>query len=211
MAMKASESRSWIYSIFDTYIAFPTIDSWGASLAQNKLVLFEDTIGDLPYHCHFDALTIDENLTLDDLNRAFTANFDTGTASISLHGRSYSNTGDQKLFEELFRFYEHFGLDFSSSNNDFWPDALEVELEFMHYLTYLEELAGEDRLGILKAQRDFLVRHIGPLVGGINDLLVEKEIPVYNHLMALLNEFVDAERSYLNEAIGDQISLKQVC
>ena len=209
--MSASEARSTIYSIFGRYIAFPKAENWQASLDQRKWLLFENTANDLPYPWHFDVLEMKKILTLDDLNTLFTANFDTGTSSVSLHGRSYSNNGDQKILEELFRFYEHFGLDFSSSNNDFWPDALQVELEFMHYLTHLEGLAGDNRLAILKAQRDFLVRHLRPLVAGINDQLGEKDVAVYTYLMTLLAEFVEAECGYLNESIGDQILLKQVC
>jgi DMSO reductase family type II enzyme chaperone len=210
MVMNAAQSRSSLYSRFGAYMAFPTARVWQESLCQNAFTLLEGTGKGLPYAFYPGTSGIQGSYTLDDLEQAFTVSFDTGAAAVSLHGRSYTNDGDQKLFEELFRFYEHFGLDFSSSNNDFWPDALEVELEFMHYLTYLEGLAGENRLPILKAQRDFLTRHLRPLLAGIKASLVEKNTPVYAQLATLLNEFVEADHVYLNEVIGDQISVKQI-
>jgi len=209
--MKPSKARSCVYRIFGNYIAFPTVENWQASLEQQKWLLFENTADDLPYPWDFGELAIKQKHGLDDLNTLFTANFDTGTASVSLHSRSYSNKGDQKILEELFRFYEHFGLDLSANNNDFWPDALQVELEFMHYLSYLEGMAEDGALSIVKAQRDFLIRHLEPLVSGINDLVGIKNIPVYTHLMSALYDFLEAECRYLNETIGDQIILKQVC
>jgi DMSO reductase family type II enzyme chaperone len=208
--MKASESRSSLYSRFGAYMAFPTAQVWQESLHKNTYTLLEGADRGLPYAFCLGTSGIKGSYTLDDLEQAFTVNFDTGAAAVSLHGRSYTNDGDQKLFEELFRFYEHFGLDFSSSNNDFWPDSLQIELEFMHYLTYLEGLAGDSNIAILKAQRDFLTRHLRPLIAGIKASLLEKNTPIYTQLVTLLNEFVEADHVYLNEVIGDQISVKQI-
>jgi DMSO reductase family type II enzyme chaperone len=191
-------------------MAFPTAQVWQESLCQNTFALLEGVDSGLPRAFSPDTLRNENNYTPDDLEVVFTMTFDTGAAAVSLHGRSYTNDGDQKLFEELFRFYEYFGLDFSSSNNDFWPDSLQIELEFMHYLTHLEGLAGDNRLPILKAQRDFLTRHLRPLLAGIKASLVEKDIPVYTQLATLLNEFVEADHAYINEVIGDQISVKQI-
>ena len=208
--MSASESRSRLYSRFGTYMAFPTARVWQESLRRNTFTLLESADRGLPYAFCPGTSGIEGSYTLDDLEQAFTVNFDTGAAAVSFHGRSYTNDGDQKLFEELFRFYEHFGLDFSSSNNDFWPDSLQIELEFMHYLTYLEGLAGDNRNAIMKAQRDFLTRHLRPLLAGVNASLVEKNIPIYTQLATLLNEFVEADCAYLNEVIGDQIPVRQI-
>jgi len=208
--MSASESRSSLYSRFGDYMAFPTARVWRESLHQNTFALLEGADSGLPYAFYPGTPGIEGNCTLGDLEEAFTVHFDTGAAAISLHGRSYTNDGDQKLFEELFRFYEHFGLDFSSSNNDFWPDSLQIELEFMHYLTYLEGLAEDNRIAILKAQRDFLARHLRPLIAGVKASLAEKTIPMYTQMATLLNEFVEADCAYLNAVIGDQISVRQI-
>jgi DMSO reductase family type II enzyme chaperone len=210
MVMNASESRSSLYSRFGAYMAFPAAQVWQESLYQNTFTLLEGAGSGLPYAFYPGTSGIDGNHTLNNLEEVFTVSFDTGAVAVSLHGRSYTNDGDQKLFEELFRFYEYFGLDFSSSNNDFWPDALEIELEFMHYLTYLEGLVGDKRIAILKAQRDFLTRHLRPFLAGLKASLVEKDIPVYTQLATLLNEFVEADHAYINEIIGDQISVKQI-
>jgi len=208
--MKTAESRSRIYSVFSAYMAFPTADIWQESLREEKLILFENSSNSLPYANNLNASVKIDQIALEDLKMVHTMNFDTGVASVSLHGRSYSTVGDRKLFEELFRFYEHFGLDFSSSTNEFWPDSLETELEFMHYLTYLEGLTGDRAFEIKKAQRDFLARHLGPLVNGIQSVLNKTNVPVYTHLTAQLAEFVNTDLEYLNESIGDRIKVKQV-
>ncbi len=210
MPMRASESRSSLYSQFGAYMAFPTARVWQKSLGENTFTLLEGADSGLPYSFYSATPGIEGNHTLDDLEEVFTVNFDTGAAAVSLHGRSYTNDGDQKLFEELFRFYEYFGLDFSSSNNDFWPDSLQIELEFMHYLTYLESLSEDNNIAILRAQRDFLTRHLRPLIEGMKAPLTKRDTPVYAQLVMLLSEFVEADHAYLSEVIGDTIVVRQV-
>jgi len=86
----------------------------------------------------------------------------------SLYEGSYNTAERNTLFEELLRFYSFFGLHRTEEAE--LPDHLGVELEFMHYLSFLEYNAlqrGEDILGLQRAQKDFLERHVLITIGGV--------------------------------------------
>src|SRR3972149_5997703 len=65
-----------------------------------------------------------------------------------------------RTMEELVRFYNYFGLRTTPGR---MPDHVTAELEFMHYLAHQEAEARQaagDRESYLRAQRDFLERHL---------------------------------------------------
>lgn len=93
-------------------------------------------------------------------------------AASSLREVAYTEQDHSALFEELMRFYSFFGL--AREQRAETPDHLSVELEFMHYLTHLEGVAGDDdeqRRSVRRAQHDFLNRHLLRLVGGVRRTL----------------------------------------
>ncbi len=68
----------------------------------------------------------------------------------------------QEVFEDLLRFYEHFGVSFREEQREY-PDRLCVELEFVAYLAQAERQAlesGRQPRPLRLAQRDFLERHL---------------------------------------------------
>jgi DMSO reductase family type II enzyme chaperone len=86
----------------------------------------------------------------------------------SLHEAAYASEDRGVLFEELLRFYGHFGL--TRGEQAELPDHLTVELEFMHFLCWLEHGAsarGDDVAGLRRAERDFLARHLRRLAAGL--------------------------------------------
>lgn len=86
----------------------------------------------------------------------------------SLHEAAYASEDRSVLFEELLRFYGHFGL--ARGERAELPDHLTVELEFMHFLCWLEHAAasrGDDVAGLRRAERDFLARHLRRLATGL--------------------------------------------
>lgn len=100
----------------------------------------------------------------------YIASFDCSVykSACSLHEAAYTTEGQEVLYEELTRFYEFFGLGRAQSAE--LPDHLSVELEFMHFLSYLEAQESADaktRESLCKAQRDFLTRHLAQLVADI--------------------------------------------
>lgn len=102
----------------------------------------------------------------------YLAAFDPGASAeaTSLHEAAYARMDTGALFEELVRFYEHFGL--RRQEKAELPDHLAVELEFMHVLCALDQAAverGEAADAVHAAQRDFLDRHLRPLLAGLLD------------------------------------------
>jgi DMSO reductase family type II enzyme chaperone len=115
----------------------------------------------------------------------------------SLHEAAYTTEGQEVLYEELTRFYEFFGL--SRDQHAELPDHLSVELEFMHFLSYLETQSAcskKETDSLFKAQRDFVGRHLQLLVTGITENLPQDSM----HYRELLNElqfFLESEQVYL--------------
>ena len=106
----------------------------------------------------------------------------------SLRERAYTEEDQSALFEELMRFYSFFGL--KRADHAEMPDHLSVELEFMHYLTYLEhQAAGQpaELVSIRRAQQDFLSRHVLRLVQGISDTLLSEDPGCLDLVEATLN------------------------
>lgn len=95
--------------------------------------------------------------------------FDQGASSTaaSIHEATFVDLDSSGLFEELVRFYEHFGL--RRKEDAELPDHVSVELEFMHFLCELEHHAvqsGQDATSVRKAQCDFIDRHLTRLLKG---------------------------------------------
>ncbi len=120
-----------------------------------------------------------------------------GGAPCPLYGGHYARDR-LRTMEELVRFYNFFGLRLSPG---LMPDHLTVELEFMHYLTFKEaeaRAAGGDVESYLRAQKDFLDRH---LVSWLPQLAAklrqQRPAPFYRALGGLAARFVECERRYV--------------
>jgi DMSO reductase family type II enzyme chaperone len=131
-----------------------------------------------------------------DIDLAYATAFEAGLPKVSLREVNYVREGEKVLFEDLFRFYDHFGLDTSSGTLREWPDHIAVELEFMHYLTWLEGRTQDLQsvTALRRAQQDFLIRHLGHWVLELADRLEQKAIIApYPAVARLLAGFVAAE------------------
>ncbi len=116
-----------------------------------------------------------------------------GAEACSLRESTYVDGDVSALFEELMRFYSFFGL--GRGEQASMPDHLSVELEFMHYLTHLEDRADGDAdalASLARAERDFLTRHVGRLVGGIKSSLASRD-PRCVELVETAAAFIDEE------------------
>ena len=84
-------------------------------------------------------------------------------ASLSLYEGSYVSGCDRaEILLEVKSFYQHFGLSMSDSPREA-EDHLTAELEFMQFLTAKQavcEAENEDAGPYIRAQRDFLSRHL---------------------------------------------------
>ncbi len=135
----------------------------------------------------------------------YIASFDCSVykSACSLHEAAYTTQGQEVLYEELTRFYEFFGLGREQSAE--LPDHLSVELEFMHYLSYLEVQESTDaqaRESLFKAQQDFLTRH---LAGLATDIAKNYSIDsaYYRELLEDLQTLMGYERAHFGLPPGD--------
>ncbi|MFQ5661002.1 MAG: molecular chaperone TorD family protein [Gammaproteobacteria bacterium] len=127
----------------------------------------------------------------------FLASFDPAVSSqaCSLYESDYTSIDRSAVFEELVRFYSYFGLVRDTDAEP--PDHLSVELEFMHFLTYLEHTSqerGEALEGIRRAQHDFLSRHLLTILKGLKKKRTTNHV-FYDRLLQDLRQFVDDELS----------------
>ena len=123
----------------------------------------------------------------------------TGRSVVSLCERTYATCSRESLWEELFRCYTHFGLEFDDGGLREAPDLLSIELEFMHYLTYLEASNPKTARGVVLGQADFLARHLAVWTESVNDALEEREPQsVYARFSHLLHGFVTADHAFVS-------------
>ena len=127
--------------------------------------------------------------------------FDVGTPRppCPLYGGEYKK-GRTGVMEELIRFYNHFGLRPSPRSRDM-PDHVTVELEFMHFVVFREVTAlhhKQDRASYLRAERDFLERHLCAWVPRLGERLRRQQPPpFYASLTRLAEAFLAADLHYL--------------
>ena len=188
-------ARCSLYSLFAKALSHPSKEVVEGLISGQLEEAIRSLMEDLDYKIsHQDRTPITSSAA--DLEVAYASAFEAGLPKVSLREAHYIQQGEKVLFEDLFRFYDHFGLDTSSGGLHEWPDHIAVELEFMHYLTWLEAEPGSNRQALRRAQRDFLALHLGPWAKPLAQRLTEKSAPppwpVLAHLLA---DFVSGEIS----------------
>lgn len=200
----ATAVRCRLYNRFSAAFLHPAAGEEHALASGDWFGAIRDLALELPYADPFAAMEEPASVGIPPLGEIYTSTFDVGQGALSLYGRSYRNRkeSDKALFEELFRFYEHFGLD-SKDGLAEYPDWIVIELEFMHYLSFIEaETAGASNAASLRrAQRDFIERHLLEFSTGLAAALRDRAIPLYASLAAALSAFVASDLNYLNEGI----------
>ena len=130
-----------------------------------------------------------------DAGKAFMAAFDPSVSktAVSLHASAHTERDQTDLYQELIRWYDHFGL--KRRDGGELPDHLSVMLEFLQFLTVQEhENVGEVAAvaSLHKAQGDFIERQVLPLVAAIAGKL-ETDAARYRALPRALQAFLQDE------------------
>ncbi|NOR24226.1 MAG: hypothetical protein GQ542_07495, partial [Desulforhopalus sp.] len=118
----------------------------------------------------------------EEVSTIYTTTFEVPNPPVSLSESGHVKEAIPKLYEDLYRIYEYFGLNFEQGTIKERPDALMVELDFMQYLIYLESHQQMDVAPLRKAQCDFLDRHLSHFVDSLVNKLKEKNISPYQEL-----------------------------
>ena len=202
-------ARSAVYQTLSTAFFYPA----GERIRPCPIAEIPDRLAialdQLPYAVPAaDSLVADLRAALHGVDDAalcarYTALFDNckGRAAVSLYEKDYGNGDAKVIWEEVIRFYEHFGLDFDVRESRDWPDHLGTELEFMHYLTFIEASAPDGGSAYRKPQADFLTRHLAKWAPRFRTQLERagEDIPTapYVFCAQLVDAFIGAEMDYL--------------
>ena len=126
--------------------------------------------------------------------------FDVGPAGppCPLYGGVYK--GDRmKVMEDATRFYNFFHLRLSAEMREL-PDHITTQMEFLHYLTFRQVEAcqqGLDVASLLRAERDFLARHLCKWMPHLQARLAKQTtLPFFPDLVRFTATFLAADQAY---------------
>ncbi|MBU1170113.1 MAG: molecular chaperone TorD family protein [Proteobacteria bacterium] len=177
-------------------------------------------VGNLPYVLKMDddeiqGLTYPDNLKDEDVEVEYIRVFEAGpgTPPCPLVEGIHMGKEDGRIsiFKDLILFYNNFGLSYAEGNSEDRPDHIAYELEFLHYLAFLELKAlqtGKDPQPLRRAQKEFLERHpakwTGILVNRIKTIEADLRegvnsdvVGFYRNIMVLTDRFVTDDFNYL--------------
>ena len=191
-------ARSEIYRALSAAFVFPDSQERVDAVLVDIPAALRELEGKLPYR-------VDALLTVSiadgsaaSLAEAYTKLFDncTGRTTCPLFEKEYVNTDYKKVWEDIIRFYEHFDLNYDLNRSRTFPDWIATELEFVHYLTFLEA-SSTDNAGYIAAQRDFLSRHLAAWIPQFSARIAETGAgTVYGAYATALAEFIAAELEF---------------
>jgi len=195
-------ARSQLYLLLRLAFAFPDAEFFDAVRDGDFAVRLAELCAHLPYDVMAKA-TLGLGSPGSDyagFEAEYIRLFDVGAAGppCPLYGGVY--IGDRmKVMEDATRFYNFFYLRLSPQVREL-PDHITTELEFMHYLTYREaevRMQGADPTSLLRAERDFLARHLCRWLPRLQERLASKEaIPFFPALVDFTLAFLRADHDH---------------
>lgn len=125
-------------------------------------------------------------------------------APCPLYESFYRDEDRNETMAELVRFYNFFGLTLGSSAKEM-PDHLKVELEFLHYLSFLETTkSGETGSleSLARAQRDFFERHLNIWTPQLWKRIDSQNSTYYSSLASMTRKFLIADYEFFRGREG---------
>lgn len=219
-------ARSDMYALLADVFRYPD-NAFLSFVRQGELeTVLEDTASKLPYP--FPVAEKDKkNLIFsdathnDDVEAGFIRLFEAGPGDPPcplVEGKHVKDANRRAIFEDLIRFYSHFGLSYQEGSHEDRPDHISYEMEFMHYLAFLTLRAIQEKKEIpdyLAAQKDFLEHHLRKWTAAMAKRLetiageLEGEDAVvgfYGNLLKILDRYVKTDHGYLQETLGREQS-----
>jgi DMSO reductase family type II enzyme chaperone len=194
-------SRSRMYQLLGAAFAFPDEDFFDAIHDGSFAATLAEVCLGLPYDLT-SAATLDlvGGGTYAEFESEYIRLFDVGAAGppCPLYGGVY--VGDRmKVMEDATRFYNFFHLRLSPQMREL-PDHITTELEFLHYLTFRQaeaHEAGLDVSSLLRAERDFLARHLCKWMPQLQARLAKQStVSFFPALVRFAAAFLAADHAY---------------
>lgn len=196
-------ARSRLYQLLMMAFSFPDDEFFEAIRDGSFAAAIQDACAALPYELAVQGLHTAEG-SYDEFESEYIRLFDVGAAGppCPLYGGTY--IGDRmKVMEDAVRFYNYFQLRMSPQMHEL-PDHVTTELEFLHYLTYREvevRQLGADPGSLLRAERDFLARHLCKWFPRLDARLAKQTTnPFFPALVRFALSFFNSDRAYAAEA-----------
>jgi len=198
----AAANRSRMYQLLGAAFAFPDEDFFEAIHDGTFATTLAEMCLGLPYDLTSVARLdlVGAGASYADFESEYIRLFDVGAAGppCPLHGGVY--VGDRmKVMEDATRFYNFFHLRLSPQMREL-PDHITTELEFLHYLTFREAEAcqeGLDVSSLLRAERDFLARHLCKWMPQLQARLAKQTtVPFFPALVRFTTMFLAADQAY---------------
>jgi putative dimethyl sulfoxide reductase chaperone len=198
---QADTARSGLYALLASYFLFPDINLLKLLASGDWRTQCNELVDLLPYPL----AAAEPGPALDEraVSLTFSRLFDVvqGLPAVSLLERRYGKgqtKTQKKLWEDLLRYYNHFGLEFAEAAAEGGPDHLVNQLEFMHYLSFLQCGSGDAGGDFRRAQRDFLTNHLGEWSSEFAlAAQAEPDSEPYSQVAKLLAEFIASDLRYL--------------
>ena len=208
-AERTAAQRSRVYQLLGAAFAFPDEGLFDAVRDGTLAAALADACASLPYDLR-GALTPGLRTVPDtyaDFESEYIRLFDVGAAGppCPLYGGVY--VGDRmKVMEDATRFYNFFHLHLSPQLREL-PDHVTTQLEFLHYLTFREAESrqhGLDPSSLLRAERDFLARHLCKWMPRLQGRLAKQDtLPFFTDLVRFAVAFFERDHAYAAAAAGD--------
>jgi DMSO reductase family type II enzyme chaperone len=194
---------SSVYLFLARCFSYPTEESYKAMKGLD--VEISNLVEGLPFEVDFNGIPA-PSLSQEEIENEYINAFDL-MPLCPPYESSYREDVHRDIYEELFRFFDHFAIRLNDRAKDF-PDHLVVELEFMSYLAQQQAQAEEvkkDTLPFLKAQRDFLERHLALWIPRLNERIHEYvREPFYRGVSASMTEFLQGHLEYLRKICSSE-------
>lgn len=172
---QGTAARSAVYAGFARLFSYPSEELAPLILDGSIFEELREAISDLPYQSALSTQTwppLPESAEA--LQACYWSLFQTaspGGAVVSLNEKDYVRVDRNQLWEDILRFYDHFGIEYSTDRVEEFPDHLVTELDFLHYLAFLEAGTEGDESVFTRARGDFVERHLAKWVPALTDKL----------------------------------------
>ena len=200
---QTAANRSRMYQLLGAAFAFPDEDFFDAIHDGTFATTLAEMCVGLPYDLTSVARLdlVAGGTSYAEFESEYIRLFDVGPAGppCPLYGGVYK--GDRmKVMEDATRFYNFFHLRVSPEVREL-PDHITTQLEFMHYLTYREaevRAQGLDATSLLRAERDFLARHLCRWLPHLRERLARNQaaLPFFVALVDFTLAFLHADHDH---------------
>ena len=203
---QTAANRSRMYQLLGAAFAFPDEDFFEAVHDGTFATTLAEMCVGLPYDLTKVATPdlIAGGTSCAEFESEYIRLFDVGPAGppCPLYGGTY--IGDRmKVMEDATRFYNFFHLRLSAEMREL-PDHITTEMEFLHYLTFREAEAcqqGLDVSSLLRAERDFLARHLCKWMPHLQARLAKQTtLSFFPALVRFAAAFLAADQAYVAAA-----------